>query len=147
MAQRTTRTEKWSYFEHVLANTEAAEKGNTACIDTSSGEIVAAQSGAGLLAIGYFEQNLVGNGTAKVRVRLFREITLDRFTNAAAPNAVAADDIGSFCYLAGPATVTMDATGNSVAGRVWGVSSTGVLVQMALDVGPTGPEGPEGPPA
>lgn len=145
MAQRTTRTEKWSYFEHVLANTEVAEKGNVACIDTASGEIVASQSGAGLLAIGYFDENLTGNGTAKVRVRLFREITLERLANAAAPNAVAASNIGSFCYLAGPATVTTDATGNSLAGRVWGVSSAGVLVQMAIDIGPQGPEGPPGP--
>lgn len=144
MAERMTRREAWSYFEHTLANTEVAEKGNVACIDTASGEIVAGQTGDGLLPIGYFDETRTGNGTAKVRVRLFREIWVDRFANAGAPNAVAASDIGSFCYLAGPATVTMAASGNSIAGRVWGVSSAGVLVQMAIDVGPQGPQGEPG---
>lgn len=141
MSQRMTRREAWSYFEHVLANNEEAERGNVACIDLSTGEIVAGQTGTGLLPIGYFDQDLIGDGTAFVRVKLFREIWIDRFANADSPNDVAASDIGNICYLAGPATVTMDGSGNSVAGRVWGVSSAGVLVQMALDIGLQGPQG------
>lgn len=146
MAERSRRREAWSYFEHVLANAEDAEKGHIACIDTASGELVAGQSGTGLLPIGYFEETLTGDGVKAVRVQLFREIWLDRFDNASAPDAVGASDVGSVCYLADSTTVTTDASGNSVAGRVWKVSAEGVLVQMALDMGIEGAEGPAGPP-
>lgn len=140
MVQRMTRREAWSYFEHVLATAEVAEKGHIACIDLSSGEIVAGQEGTGLLPIGYFEETKTGNGTSTVRVRLFREIWVDRFVNDGdAP--VTAAHIGSACYLVDSETVSSDDTGRSIAGRVWGVSSEGVLVQMALDIGLQGPQG------
>lgn len=143
MARRMTRRESWSYFEHVLADNEVAEQGNIACIDLSTGELVAGDEDTGLLPIGYFDRDLEGDGVAKARVRLFGEIQVDRFANDS-NDPVTVADIGSMCFIAGPATVSIEGSGRSVAGRVWGVSSDGVLVQMALNLGPEGPQGDPG---
>lgn len=136
-------------IERVLANNETAFNGGLACVDTATGELVAGQTGAGLIPIGIFdgipESGIKGDGTKKVRVRLPREIVGHWFASAAAPNAVADSDFLGFCYILDDQTVTMDDAGASVAGRVWEVSaSRGVLVELAIDVGPQGPAGADG---
>ena len=141
--KRMKHRQAWSYYEGVLANAEVAEQGHVACIDTASGEIVVSQEAATLLPIGYFDQSLTGNGTAKVRVQLFNEIWVDRLANDTVA-AVAAADVGSVCYLLDSQTVTSDATGNSVAGRVWDVRPEGVFVQMAISMGIQGIQGAPG---
>ena len=144
MAIRRRKRQAWSYFERVLATGEVAEKGNVACIDTAAnGQIVAAKVDTGLLPIGYFEESLTGDGTKTVRIQLFREIWVDTLVNAAGGDAVTDAMVGQACYLdAGGATVQSVATGASIAGRVWGVTTEGVLVEMALSIGMQGPEGP-----
>lgn len=143
MAQRMRRREAWSYYEGVLTSAEVVEKGHIACIDLDTGTLVKSKEDANLLPIGYFEQDLTGDGTKTVRVQLFREIWVDRFANDTG-TAVVAADVGSVCYLLDSETVTGDATGHSIAGRVWGVSSAGVLVEMALSIGIQGPQGEPG---
>lgn len=133
MAERMTREERWSYIERVLVNAQVAEKGKIACIQLSSGNIVAASAAAGLLPIGYFDQTLTGNGTSKVRVKLFKEVILHRFASVAGADDVLDTDTGNTCYLQDGETVTMNATGRSIAGRVWGVTSAGVLVEPAIN--------------
>lgn len=142
---RMTREERWGYLERALADGEVAEKGHVACIDLSDGSLVAAQDGsATLLPIGYFEESFTGNGTRKMRVRLFRELILHRFANAANPNDVGDGDVGNVCYFADSQTVSMDDTNRSVAGRVWGVTSAGVLIEPAINMGLQGPQGEPG---
>lgn len=135
MAERMTRREAWSYYEGVLTNAAEAEKGHAACIDTTTGALVAAVAGnANLLTIGVFDETLTGDGSITVRVRLSREIWLDIFANDVT-NAVAAVDVGSACYWLDSETVSSDATGNSVAGRVWKATSSQVWVESGLSLG------------
>jgi hypothetical protein len=131
MTERMTRREAWAYFEGTLANAEVAEKGHVACIDTTSGEIVASQEATGLRPIGYFEENKTGTGSNAVRVKLFREVWVDRLANAGT-NPVTASDVGSVCYLVDSETVSISHATNtrSAAGIVWAVTSAGVLVEM-----------------
>lgn len=129
MAQRGTREEAWSYFEHVLEDTIVAEVGHVACLD-ANGEITIAAEGTGLVPIGLFDEDKTGDGTITVRVRLFREIILHWFENDGT-NTVVAADIGGPCYLDGANSVGNVASGRSLAGTVWGVSATyGVLVRV-----------------
>ena len=130
MAERTTRNEAWGYFEHPLTAAQVAEKGKLACIDTASGLLAIGAVATTLRPIGYFEESVTGDGTTKVRVRLFDEIRVHWFDNDGA-TAVVAADVGGLCYILDDTTVSGDGTGRSVAGRVWAVSSQhGVAVEM-----------------
>lgn len=142
--QRVTRTEMWSYFEARLASGEVAERGHMACLDLSNGTVVVGQTDPNLLPCGYFDEDKTGNGTLTVRVRFFGEKELHRWTNDANPNDVQASDLGNVCFIKDSRTVSMLGTGRSVAGRIWGVTSAGVLVEMADTLGLQGPEGPPG---
>jgi hypothetical protein len=129
--ERVNRTEYWSRAALPLANAEVAEKGKIACLDTSDGLVYPAQAGTTLRPIGTFDENLTGDGATNVHVTLWKEVVLKRFNNSGT-DPVDADDIGSLCYLEDDETVgETDQTNTlSAAGRVWGVSSSGVLVEM-----------------
>ena len=129
MAERATRVEAWSYAQLVLTNAVAVSKGEMVCIDTSTGLVTIGATSTTLKPIGYAEENLTGDGVATVRIRLFREIWLHQWVNDVATPVVAAD-IGSDCYILDGSTVTGDATGASVAGQVWAVTTSTVLVEM-----------------
>lgn len=131
MAERMTRREAWSYVERVLQNAAVAEKGHLACIELSSGEIVPGATDTTLRPIGFFEESKTGDGSATVRVRLFREIWLDRLGNDGG-SPVTDADFGELCYVVDSDTVSISHAGSTrvAAGRVWGVSSAGVLVEM-----------------
>lgn len=135
MAERTQKVTHWGYAELALKNAVVAEKGGLACINTADAaiEVVAGTASTTLLPIGTFQESFTGNGTRKIQIKLFREIVLHTFDNDPT-DAVTAADFGSDCYIYGPSTVGSVATGKSVAGKVWGVSSEGVLVAMKLPV-------------
>jgi hypothetical protein len=140
MTERIVSEEDWGVASYVLANAVVAEKGKMACIDTSLGQVTKGKASTTLLPIGTFMENLTGDGTAEVLVKLFDEIRAYWWENDDEPNNVAAEDIGQECYVLDDETVTMDATGHSKAGRVLAVNSTyGVLVQSGMAV--TGPAG------
>lgn len=145
MAERSEAFKVVNALKVVLQSGVVAEKGKVACIDTATGEAVVSQSGAGLVPFGWFDESFTGDGTKKIKVNLFREKRLAFFLNSAPANNVTEADIGSVCYLAAAAsTVTTDATGASVAGRVWLVDSVGVYVEPASDMGIQGPQGEPG---
>lgn len=130
--RRMTRTESWSYFEHTLANTEVAEEGHMACLDTATALIVAGQPSTTLRPIGYFDEDLTGDGAKQVRVLLFRELQLHWWDNDVAPNDVQAADIGNDAFILDSRTVSAsDGTATrSTAGTVWAVHSIyGVLIE------------------
>jgi hypothetical protein len=132
MAERRIREEDWSEGNFVLANSEEAEKGHIACLDLTSGEVVAGQVDANLRTLGIFTQTLTGDGTLRVGVKLPREVKLHWFKNDGT-DAVAASDIGALCYVLDSETVSAshDTNARSAAGRVWGVNAThGVLVEL-----------------
>ncbi len=136
MAKRTVRTETLSYFERPLKSADVAEEGNLACLDTADGSLRAAVTATTLIPIGVFDQgvNFTGNGTTVARVKLFNEVRCIRVPNDAT-NPVLNAHVGSLCYIKNDGTVSILATGRSVAGRVWDVSSTlGVLVEFGDEV-------------
>ena len=131
-----TRNEAWGYFEHPLTNAQTGEKGEMVCINTATGLLFMAAAGtATLRPIGYLENGegtTTGDGTTKVRVRLFKEIRVHWFDNDAGGTPVVAADVGGLCYMLNATTVTADddSAGNAPAGRVWGVHSTqGVVIE------------------
>lgn len=128
MAARQTRVEAWEYISHIILKTaNVAYKGQVAAIELSTGLIVPMASATGLLPIGYFDEDLTGDGVLTVRIHLFAEIRVHRFTNAVS-GPVAASDVGNLCYFSAVDTVSMTATSRSVAGRVWRVTTAGVLI-------------------
>lgn len=148
MAERATRESDWGYYEGVLANAEVAVKGELACIDTATGNIVAGQTSTTLLPIGFFTASLTGDGTTKTQIRLFREMRLYWWDNDPGGTPVVAANVGSECYIKDSKSVSGSSAGStrSKAGRVWAVSSTnGVLVEGGPAVtGPTGASGRTG---
>ncbi len=131
MAERMTRREAWSYIERILANGAVAEKGHIACVELATGELTPGATDTTLRPIGVFEQSMTGDGVKKVRVRLFREVWLDRFDNSGT-DAIVDADFGELCYIQDSKTVAKTSGTNtrSVAGRIWAVTSAGVLVEM-----------------
>lgn len=134
MVARMTRNEAWAYFEGVLTNAVSVERGEMACLDTTTGLVTKGAPSLTLRPIGYFDGDLVGDGVLTVRVRLFEEIRLHWWDNDTAGTPVVAADIGSLCFILDDRTVSGDSTGRSVAGRVWAVNTiNGVLVAMVDD--------------
>lgn len=134
MAERKRREASWSRGDHVLSSGEVAEKGKMACLDTASGEVVAGQASTTLVPLGYFDENLTGDGTKKVAVSYFRERVLHWWDNSSSADEIGDGDVGSDCYIASDTAVALtDGTGTrSKAGRIMAVSARyGVLVEMA----------------
>lgn len=129
MADRMMDEEQGGYWSFVLANAEQAEKNKIACIDTANGGIlVAGKSAAGLVAIGQFAQNKLGDGAKKVLVRFWTEVTPRWFDNDTVAAIVAADR-GKVAYIKDSQTVSIDGTSRSAAGLILDVSTAqGVLV-------------------
>lgn len=138
MAERLTTSARWSRINRKLKSGEVAEKGNFACIDSaSSGLLVAGSVATTLDCIGYFEDSFTGDGTKTINVRLWKEIDVQLLDNAAS-GTLADTDFGALVYIASTHEVTKTATGASVAGRCWGVTTQGVWVEPNIDVGRAG---------
>ena len=115
-----SRQERWDYHLMPLSAGEVADKGALACIDTSTGEVVAGQASTTLLPIGWFDEsvdNSAGMDTVDVNVKFFVELTVAFWANSGG-SAVASSDVGSSCYIEDDRTVSMSSSGNSVAGMV-----------------------------
>lgn len=105
-----------------VASGESAVRGHTAYGNPATGTVLADPDGTtGLIPLGYFTEDLTGDGSATTLVDLFEEIRLEGYTNDDAPNAVAAADLFSNVYAKDGATVsTNDASSSrSVAGRAF----------------------------
>lgn len=131
MAERLTRQARWSRFKRILKNATVAEKGQLACLDTADGALVPASVATTLRPIGTFEESFTGDGVKIATVKLFYEVELALFANASV-GPVADANVGANCYIhSASAEVSMTATGKSIAGRVWGVITAGVWVEVA----------------
>lgn len=124
-----TREEHWAYIELPFTDTDVCEKGELACVDTTSGLITVGSPTSTDIPIGYFEESKTGNGVDSVRVRLFDTIVIHWFDNDTSGTAVVAADVGTDCHILNKTTVTGSGSG-PVAGTVFGVSSRGVAVRM-----------------
>lgn len=121
MARRTLhRTVK--QLRVTVANAETAVKGNTAYGDPATGTVLADPDGTtGLIPLGYFTEDVAGDGSTTTLVDLFEEIRLEGYTNDANPNDVGADDMFTDVYALDGATVSTnsDTDQRSIAGRVF----------------------------
>jgi hypothetical protein len=129
MAERKVTSGRWSRIQRILKNAVVAEKGQIACIDTADGSLTVAAVSTTLVPIGFFEQSFTGDGVKVMSVKLFAEIDVQLFTASATGTPVDAD-VGKICYLRATPEVSTTATSSSVAGRIWGVTTAGVWVQM-----------------
>lgn len=135
MTARMRETQVWSHIERVLKNETVAVKGEIACIDTADGALVPVSTATTLIPIGYFKDDLTGDGTKKARVEFFEQKTLQLFANATSTDAVADANVGGLCYLKDGGTVTITATGRSVAGTVWNVAASGLNKGVLVEIG------------
>jgi hypothetical protein len=133
MAERKKIEARWSRVEFILRTALVAEKGNIACIDSADGLAVPASVATTLTPIGYFEESMTGDGTKKVKIKLFREIDVQLLPNATSGTVVAAANRLANVYLNADSSVTVTTTGRSIAGKAWDVvasgPNTGVWVQ------------------
>jgi hypothetical protein len=137
MAERMVREETWSMAEFVLTTGTTAEKGKLAAWDlsTANGEVCPGKTDTDLVPLGVFDETKTGDGTKKVRVRLFHPLRLFWWTNDGT-NPVTANDVGSDVYIVNDTTVSILATGRSKAGKAFKVDSNlGVLVGPPLPYG------------
>lgn len=132
MAKRQGRKETWSTRTFTLTNGDTCEQGKLAVLDTSTGKLVVpATEATGLVAVGRYMESVTASGDTPVKVELFREVKIIWWENSGV-NAVGATDLLTTCYIEDDETVSTNSTSTSVAGTVWGISSTyGVAVEMA----------------
>lgn len=124
-----------------LATGQVAVRGNRAHANTADGLVYATPSTiTTLIPIGYFTEDVTGDGTATTVVELFEEVSLDGWDNDDAPNDVQAADVFTEVYLKDATTVSTLSTSRSAAGRVLMIGDDGrVYTQQGLAVaGPTG---------
>lgn len=137
---RKTKRDTFKQIKRVLANGEVAVRGKVAFGKIGDGLLYADPSTSTvMLPLGYFTEDVTGDGVALTIVDLFREVHADWLVNDTV-NAVAGADVFSEVYAKDGQTVTTLSTSHSKAGRVWDVSTQfGVLVEAGPAVtGPTG---------
>ena len=127
--ERMSSREAWTYKQFTLTGAKAWKNG-IAAIDLGSGKVVPASTRTDLVAIGKFAETVDATAADKlVNVNLSREVWVDWFVNDG--NSIVATDLGALCYLKDDQSVTITATGGSVAGRIWAVDSAkGVAVEL-----------------
>lgn len=129
--ERVITEDQGGYRTLPLANTEIAERGKLACIDTATGNIVAGKSAVGLIPIGIFMESFVGNGVRGIHIKIHHEYQGTWWDNDTTP--IVAADRGKAVFMKDAQTVTLDGTGRSPIGMILDVSpSEGVLVIFAL---------------
>lgn len=88
-------------------------------------------TGAGLVTVGVFDEAAVG-GAADGDVKAKVKRGCFKFANAAGADAVLASHVEASCYVMDDQTVTITATGRSVAGKVYALAEDGgVWVEIA----------------
>jgi hypothetical protein len=132
---RKTKAVCLNTLKRVLLSAAVAHEGGIACLDLDdSGKARPGAVDTNLRPVGLFidvgESGLTGDGTKTVLIRLFREVRCWWFKNDTT-DAVTDAMVGGLCYVFDDETVSSDATGTSVAGRIWAVDATkGVLVEL-----------------
>jgi hypothetical protein len=122
--------EKWTYKVFTLLSGQNVFQGASLCVQHSSGKLVESAGGPGLFFVGLAAEAVDASAADKqINVNLCDEVTVFRFVNATAGNAIAATDIGRPCYFLDDQTVSINAVG-PLAGRIWDVSTTkGIAVE------------------
>lgn len=124
---------RWKYKQFTLASGHIGYQGGAAVLDKTSGKVVPGALGTTFQYLGLFAETVDATaGDALINVNLIDEIALIWFANGTSSDAVAATNVGSDCYFLDDNTVSILATGKSVAGRVMAVDTVkGVAVQKS----------------
>jgi len=132
MSDRATRKTWLEYVSFVLTTAISVEKGKLACIDTATGLVVNGATSLTLIPIGYFDETIANAAAGQeVTIKLFVGVWVHWLDNDAGGTPVVAADLLGPCYILDETTVTGDATGASVAGRVWALDTVeGVGVEI-----------------
>jgi hypothetical protein len=139
---RKRKDDTFQRIRRALATSEISVKGKVAYGKVGDGLLYGDPSAlTSLLPIGYFTENVTGDGTLTTVVELFREVKANWLANDSNPNEVDQGDVFSECYAKDGATVTMLSTSHSKAGRVWDVSADGTKVLVEAGPAVTGPSG------
>lgn len=139
---RRTKQRTIKRLKRVLASGQVAVKGQRAHGNTADGLFYATPAAiTTLIPIGYFTEDVTGDGTLQTVVELFEEIKVDGWVNDDNPNDVQESDVFTEVYLKDETTVsTSDGGGTrSAAGRVVLIENGIVYTQAGLRAsGPTG---------
>ena len=135
--ERMSFYESWARHQMSLASGFKAWKGGSCAINLVTGKVCPASAAGNLRIIGSFAETVDATAAEKlVDVNFDREFVARLWANSVASALVAAD-VGGLCYVEDDQTVcAVPVTGAIVAGRVWAVSTRGVLVEAMPDVGP-----------
>ena len=99
--------------------------------DTADDTIKPGVTGAGLVALGRYENDeAVNTADADAPSSIAIRSGIFKFENSTAGDAIANSDVGSDCYIVDDQTVMITATGKSVAGKVYSVEADGVYVAV-----------------
>ena len=125
LAQERMRSfERWGYRQMILLSGTKAWKHGIAMLDPTTGKVKPGVVGTGLLFIGLFAETIdaTTGGDKLVNINFGTEKEIEWLANATV-GPVLVTDVGKLCYVADDQTVTITATGASVAGRVWAVDA------------------------
>lgn len=126
--KRQLRSEVLAGADLTLKEGEVAYQGGIACLEISSGKVVAGTAAAGLLFLGHFSKNAdASDADVPCHVRFPVEVRATWYANSEDDEVT---EVGSLCYIEDDETVSSDSTATSVAGRVWKLDDArGVLVE------------------
>lgn len=129
MAAITIKEQAIGYYDFILKSGVQAERGKIAVIDTGdSGAVTLGSTDTGLVPLGLFTADVLGDGVKTVQVKFFFEIAAYWWANDTATPVVIADR-GKVAYIKDATTVSGDATSRTALGTVLDVTAAdGVLV-------------------
>lgn len=114
----------------LVASGSTITEGGIACVNTSGEMVPAADAVTTLIPIGRTEVTVLGDGVkyGKAKPGVYE------LENSTAGDAIAADDVGKVCYLAGEAKVALTDNGGtrSKAGVIVGYNATSGKVAVAV---------------
>jgi len=121
--------ERWTHRMFVLAAGQKAQKGSNLVGDPTTGRVRLAGPGTGRISVGVSDEEVDATAAEKsVSVDMGMEIEVRWLEQ---DGSIADANTFGTCYWADDQTVTLTATGNSVAGRIWQVDAArGVAVQL-----------------
>lgn len=129
-ANATRKLVAMTHKQFTLKSGSIAYKGARAAIDLATGKVVPASASALQFTIGIFDEYVDASSADKlVNVNFEKEILASWWVNGATTDACAATDIGKPAYSLDDQTVSINPSGKSLAGTIYGFDSTkGVLV-------------------
>lgn len=121
--------ERWTHRMFVLASGQKAWRGAALVGDPTTGRVRPAAAGTGRVSIGYSDEDIDATSAEKsISVDLGMEIEVRWLEQ---DGSIADANTFGVCYWADDQTVTLTASGNSMAGRIWQVDAArGVAVQL-----------------